>query len=242
MLNFVLCDDNEHILNKFSKMLDLIFVNNDLEAQIVLSTSNPNEVISYTKENQVDVLILDINFKSDISGIDIANKIRAINKQAYIIFATGHLEYLILAYKCKTFDYLPKPISMENLESTILRLFDDIKETSSKKSFIKVNNKGTLIKADSILYIEKSRNKVIFRTNNSEYYVSSSFNKLKNELPKSFIQCHKSYIVNVDNIKSIENNTIHFDKTNDLTCSIGQVYKNNFLEVLNNEFNANTYK
>lgn len=242
MLNFVLCDDNEHILDKFTKMLNLIFVNNDLDAQIVLATSNPNEVISYTKNNQVDVLILDINFKADISGIDIANTIRKINKNAYIIFATGHLEYLILAYKCKTFDYLPKPISMENLEETILRLFDDVKENNIKKNFIKINNNGTLIQSDSIFYIEKSRNKVIFRTNNSEYYVSSSFNKLRKDLPKSFIQCHKSYIVNINHVKSIEHNTIHFDKTNELTCSIGQVYKKNFLEVLNNESNANTNK
>lgn len=242
MLNFVLCDDNEHILDKFSRMLDLIFVNNDLDAQIALSTPNPNEVLKYAKNNSVDVLILDINFKSDISGIDIANKIRAKNKNAYIIFATGHLEYLILAYKCKTFDYLPKPISMENLEETILRLFDDVTENKSKNNFIKINNSGTFINANSIYYIEKCKNKVIFKTTDSEYFISSSFNKLKNELPKSFVQCHKSYIVNVDNVKSIENNTVHFEKNNNLACSIGQVYKKNFLEVLNNESNATNNK
>ena len=64
MLNFVLCDDNEPVLNKFSKMLELIFVNNDLDAKLVLSTTNPNKVLEYIKNNQVDVLILDIDFKS----------------------------------------------------------------------------------------------------------------------------------------------------------------------------------
>jgi len=238
MLNFVLCDDNVHILNKFSKMLDLIFVKNELDAKIVLSTPDPIEVLEYTKSNPVDVLILDINFKSNISGIDIANKIRLSNKNAYIIFATGHLEYLILAYKCKTFDYLPKPISMENLETTILRLFNDIQSTSSKKSFIKINNKDTLVNADSIYYIEKSKNKIIFRTTDSEYCVSSSFNKLMETLPSNFVRCHKSFIVNIQNISAIRDNTIHFDKTDNLTCSIGQVYKKKFLEVFNNEFNT----
>ncbi|MBQ3409516.1 MAG: response regulator transcription factor [Clostridia bacterium] len=242
MLNFVLCDDNIHILNKFSNMLDLIFTNNDLDGQIALATPDPNEALSYIKSNSVDVLILDINFKSNISGIDIANEIRSINKQVYIIFATGHLEYLILAYKCKTFDYLPKPISMENLEATILRLFDDIKDNNSKKNFIKINNKNTLINADSIYYIEKSKNKIIFRTTDAEYCVSSSFNKLKAELPSNFVRCHKSYIVNIDNIDSINNDVIHFDKANNYTCAIGQVYKKNFFEVFNNEFNANLNK
>lgn len=240
MLNFILCDDNQNILSKLSKMLDCIFVNNDLDGQIALSTTHPSEVIDYVKNNPVDVLILDINFKEKKSGIDLANEIRNTNKHVYIIFATGHLEYLILAYKCKTFDYLPKPISMENLETTILRLFDDIKSNASKKDFIRINNKDTLINTDSIYYIEKSKNKIIFRTANSEYFIGSSFNKLLPDLPSTFVRCHKSYIVNVQNINSIENDTIYFGNTKDLTCYIGHTYKKNFMEVFNNEFNANT--
>ena len=157
MLNFVLCDDNVPILNKFSKQQKNLkriviknkgytlcnFVNNDLDAKLALSTPNPHDVLDYVKNNQVDVLILDIDFKSNISGIDIANKIRAKNKNVYIIFATGHLEYLILAYKCKTFDYLPKPISLDNLETTILRLFDDVKATCTQKGFINIDIEPT---------------------------------------------------------------------------------------------------
>ncbi|MBR2744613.1 MAG: response regulator transcription factor [Clostridia bacterium] len=240
MLNFVLCDDNENVLNKFSKMLDLIFVNNDLDGKVSFVTSNPKEVLEYAKNNQVDVLILDIDLKSEISGIDIANKIRNINKKVYLIFATAHLEYLMLAYKCKTFDYLPKPISLENLESTVLRLFNDINENQSDKQFIKIHNRNTIIRADSICYIEKDNMKLIFKSKDANYSVYSSFNKIQTELPSSFIRCHKSYIVNINNITSIEDDIIHFDKTNSLTCTIGQVYKKKFLEVMNNEFNSNT--
>ena len=238
MLNFVLCDDNISVLNKFSKMLDLIFVNNDLDGKISYTTPNCNEVLSYIKNNPVDVVILDIDLKSDISGLDIANKIRNINKKIYIIFATAHLEYLILAYKCKTFDYLPKPISLENLEKTILRLFNDVNEDSSNNSFIKINNRNTIIRADSVCYIEKDSTKLIFRSVDADYSVYSSFNKIKNELPSNFIRCHKSYIVNIRNVESIQDNVVHFDKTNRLTCSIGQVYKKKFWEVINNEFNT----
>ena len=200
MLNFVLCDDNENVLNKFSKMLDLIFVNNDLDGKVSFVTSNPKEVLEYAKNNQVDVLILDIDLKSEISGIDIANKIRNINKKVYLIFATAHLEYLMLAYKCKTFDYLPKPISLENLESTVLRLFNDINENQSDKQFIKIHNRNTIIRADSICYIEKDNMKLIFKSKDANYSVYSSFNKIQTELPSSFIRCHKSYIVNINNI------------------------------------------
>lgn len=242
MLNFVLCDDNINVLNKFSKMLDLIFVNNDLDGHISLSTSDPNELLAHIKTHPVDVAILDIDFKSNISGMDIASKIRNINKKTYLIFATAHLEYLMLAYKFKTFDYLPKPISLENLETTILRLYNDISEDSSKSNFIKLNNRNTIIRADSIYYIEKDNTKIILKCEDADYSIYSSFNKIQSELPPSFVRCHKSYIVNIHNVESINTDIIHFDKTNTLTCPIGQVYRKKFLEVMNHELNSVIHK
>lgn len=232
MLNFVLCDDNISSLNRFSKLLDLVFVNNNLDGHISLATSNSDEVFNFVKQNNVDVVILDIDLKSRMTGIDLAQKIRAINKKIYIIFATAHLEYLILAYKCKTFDYLTKPISLDNLESTILRLFNDVCSNTSNTSFIKINNKNTIINADSVCYIEKDNTKLIFRADSIDYSVYSSFSKIQPTLPPNFIRCHKSYIANINNIESIDDTTIHFDKTNKLKCYIGQVYRKKFLEVL----------
>lgn len=235
MLNFVLCDDNINALNRFSKMLNLVFVNNDLDGHISLASPDANEVLNFIKKNNVDVVILDIDLQSNMSGLDLAQKIRSINKKIYIIFATAHLEYLILAYKCKTFDYLTKPISLNNLESTILRLFDDVCSDTSNPSFIKINNKNTIIKADSICYIEKDNTKLIFRSASTDYSVYSSFNKIQPTLPPNFIRCHKSYIANIHNIESINETTIHFDKTDKLKCYIGQHYRKKFLEVINND-------
>lgn len=240
MLNFVLCDDNINALNNLSKILDLVFVNNDLDGHILLTSTDANEVLNFIKGNNVDAVILDIDLRSNMSGLDLAQKIRNMNKKIYIIFATAHLEYLILAYKCKTFDYLTKPISFNNLESTILRLFDDIRSDTSNLSFIKINNKNTIIKADSIYYIEKDNMKLIFRSNSSDYSVYSSFNKIQTTLPPNFIRCHKSYIANIHNIESINETTIHFDKTDKIKCYIGQNYRKKFLEVINNESYTNS--
>ena len=111
MLNFVLCDDNKNALDRFSKMLELVLTNNDFDGNISFATTNANELLNYVKNNTVDVAILDIDLHDKISGLDLAEKIRSINKKIYIIFETAHLEYILLAYKYKTFDYLPKPIS-----------------------------------------------------------------------------------------------------------------------------------
>ena len=135
MLNFVICDDNLNILDRLEKMLDTIFCKNDFEAQVAFSSDNTEEVLNYISSNKVDVAMLDINLKSNKTGIELAKEIRKINKNIYIIFTTGHLEYAMIAYKVKTFDYIAKPINYDRLEETIIRLFEDV--TSVPKRYLK---------------------------------------------------------------------------------------------------------
>ena len=86
MLNFVLCDDNVSSLNRLSKMLESIFICNNIDAQISLSASTASEVLDYFKENKADVLFLDIDLNDKLNGCDIANLVRKSNKNIYIIF------------------------------------------------------------------------------------------------------------------------------------------------------------
>ncbi len=237
MLNFVICDDNPAVLNRLSKMLEAIFITNDIDAEIGLKALSASDVINYLESNKVDVLILDINLKSETTGCDIAEMVRKKNKDVYIIFTTGHLEYALIAYKYKTFDYLPKPIVDERLEETILRLMDDMKSTPSK--FIRLNNNRTIINQDEVNYIKKDGMKLVFCTNNRTYETYSSFNKIQNCLPDNFVRCHKSFIVNVKNISDINSNknTILFAPNE--SCSIGAKYKNEIMEVLKNGNSTN---
>lgn len=230
MLRFVLCDDNSQVLSRLTKTLEAIFIKNNIDAQISFSATTSNEILHYVENNKVDVLILDINLKSNISGCDIANIVRKKNKNVYIIFLTGHLEYALMAYKYKTFDYLSKPVTDERLEDTVLRLVEDTKEARTK--FIKLNN-NTIIKQDDINYIKKDGMKLVFCTSTRDYEIYSSFSKIQNCLPDNFVRCHKSYIINVNNIThfTITDNIVLFEHNS--YCSIGAKYKNQFLEVFN---------
>ena len=229
MLNFVLCDDNSNILSKLEKVLENIFLKHDFQAKILFTSTEPTEILHFTKNNSVDVLILDINLKHNISGLELAQEVRSFNKNLYIIFTTAHLEYMMLAYKVKTFDYLIKPISYEKLEDTIIRLFNDI--TSSSNKYLNINGK-IFINQKNILYIKKDGMKVIICTPSKNYSAYSSFNKLEHCLSDNFVRCHKSYIVNLNNISDISDTTIFFAENN--SCAIGPKYKLQFLEVLKN--------
>lgn len=235
MLSFVICDDNKSILDKLSKILESIFINNSIDAEISFMADNPEDILNYVFSNDVNALFLDIDLRSKMSGIELANKIREFNKNIYIIFTSAHLEYILIAYKCKTFDFIPKPLCLERVEETIFRLLDDINSNDIKRSFIRIDNKNTIISQDSVRFIKSSGMKVTFYTDTKAYETYNSLNKIEQSLPNNFVRCHKSYIANVNKITNINStsNLINFDKKYNSNCCIGPKYKNKLMEVLN---------
>lgn len=232
MLNFVICDDSVAILERMCKLLDSIFISNSIEARIGLKSTSAEKVLSYTLEFPTDVFILDIDLKQEFTGIELASRIRKKDKSCYIIFTTGHLEYALLAYKVKAFDFLAKPITKERLEETIIRLIDDM--ATSPNKYIKLGNSNMFINQNDIDFIKRDGMKLVFYTKYNKYETYSSFKKLESCLSENFVRCHKSYIANVNNISNIQysNNKVLFNNNN--TCLIGPKYKNDFMEVIKN--------
>lgn len=230
MLNFALIDDDKKLLYDLSHILDCIFMKHNFDAQVVFCTTKVNSLLSYILKNKVDVLFLDIDLKSNLSGIQIAEKVRKSNKDCYIIFETAHLEYGLVAYRYKTFDYISKPLTSQRIEDCIIRLFDDI--SVAPKKFIRLDNKNTIIAENEVKFIRKDGMKLIFHTDSRDYEIYSSFLKIKEHLPNNFVQCHKSFIANINNITKVEstNNRVFF---NNSSCDIGPKFKNSFLEVVN---------
>ena len=202
MLKFALIDDDKKLLIDFYKMLKSIFIKHDLDAKVVFYSTNVVALLDYVKDSKVDVLFLDIDLKSNLSGLEIAEIVRKSNRDCYIIFETAHLEYGLIAYKYKTFDFICKPVTSQRLEECVLRLFEDVSEL--KKKFIRIDNKNTIISEADITYIKKDGMKLIFHTETRDYEIYSSFQKIQNSLPQNFVRCHKSYIIRTDAIKKLE--------------------------------------
>lgn len=233
MLNFIICDDDPYVINKLSLLFEKAFVKNDFDAKIAFKTSNYEELLTFISSNLVNVVVLDIEFKnSKMNGLNIAEEIRKINKDCYIIFITSHFEYVMEAYDYKTFAYLFKnSLSVDTLSDTLNRLFDDISGSSTK--FLRIDNKGDFLDLNDIQFIEKNGMKLIYHTSHGIVETYNSFSKIEGTLPDNFVRCHKSFIANVNNIVHIAlvESTITF-KNNEV-CYIGPKYKNSLMEVIN---------
>ena len=235
MLNFVICDDEKLMVNRLAFLFEKSFLNNDFDAKIAFKTTDPDELLTYISSNIVNVVILDIEFNgSKETGLDLASKIRTINKDCYIIFITSHFEHLAKAYHYKTFDYLFKnAITVDSITDTLTRLFDDI--YTSTNNFYGIDKSGTYIDLNDVHFIEKQHMKLIYHCSSDKYEVYNSFIKIESDLPGNFMRCHKSYIANINNILSVKlsENKILFK--NGSVCYIGPKYKTKFMEVFSND-------
>lgn len=233
MLNFIICDDEPHMINKLSLLFEKAFIKNDFDAKIAFKTSSPAELLSFMSSNLVNVVVLDIEFKnSKFNGLNIAEEIRKINKDCYIIFITSHFEYVMEAYDYKTFAYLFKnSISVDTLSDTLNRLFDDISGCSTK--FLKIDGKGNFVDLNDVQFIEKNSMKLIYHTSHGILETYNSFSRIVDKLPDNFVRCHKSFVANINNIVHISLNDSKITFKNDEVCYIGPKYKNLFMEVIN---------
>lgn len=221
MIKIAICDDNLSSLKYTSKVVEAQLINLEFEAEIVLTTQNQEEVKDMIKNNEIDVLLLSIDFKGNgKNGIEFATELREIDKYFYLIFVTSFFEYSLIAYQCKTFGYVLKPITPQSILPIFARLKSEFFKNTSK--FLHFN-KSDFIRTDDILFIERNKSKAKVYTVNDVIETSYSLKSIQELLPESFVRIHRSYIVNLSKIQRIDKNgkTILFG--NKLSCPLGQL-------------------
>ena len=164
---------------------------------------------SLLKEKTVDLLFLDIEMPY-ISGIDFLLNHPNPPK---VIFTTAYERYAIKAFELDVLDYLLKPISFERFLKAANKAFDFFREAEQKSTpyiFVKSDQKLEKIVIADIIVVEALQNYIAIYTKEKKYITLLPLKTLQERLPENaFIQPHKSWLVAVDKINSIEGNTIH---------------------------------
>ncbi|GFZ34107.1 DNA-binding response regulator [Clostridium zeae] len=239
-MNIILCEDDEKQRIDILRNIDYIIKENNLEMNIYMSTDSPHDVLKIADESsEVKLYILDVNLNSNINGIELADKIRNKDSQSYLIFITSHSElaYLTFKYKVEAFDYLVKD-SRDNLFKDLKDALIKIQKRSlggdeNKKFFIIRDGKSiTKIEFKDILFFEttaiKNKLKVNCINRCKEFY--SKLKDVEECLDESFIKCHKSFIVNTDNIDLVNKKEKLIYMKNGQTCYLSKTYVKDLLE------------
>lgn len=199
------------------------------------------KAIPYLQKNEIDLMFVDINMP-DLSGLDF---IKSQSNPPKVIFTTAYSEYAIEGFKVNALDYLLKPIDYDIFLKSANRAHDwfDLHEKRNIKIesndvflFIKSEYKVLRINLSDIKYVEGMREYVrIHMAGQRPLMTLISMKKIEEYLPASkFMRVHKSFIVNLEKITTIERNRIIFD--NNVYIPVGEQYNQKFQDYIKRNF------
>lgn len=201
---------------------------------------NAFEAMEMMNETNFDLIFVDINMP-EMSGMDF---IKTLPKKTNVVFTTAYSQYAVESYKVDAIDYLLKPITYDDFLRAAKKAHSHINQLNTKDKkpekaehfFVKADSKIIKIKFADIEFIESQNEYVkIHQTGVQPIMTLMSLKNLQNSLPKEqFMRVHRSYIVNLQKITTIERNRIIFNgKT---IIPVSEQYKNKFKEFLNKYF------
>jgi len=154
---------------------------------------------------EIDACFLDI-IMPDLNGVTLAQKLRDSGYHGEIVFLTTSNDFARQSYQVKAFDYLLKPPSPENVKGVLLALVNSKKDTSREGLVIKAKPLTSFILFRNISHVEVIGHIVYVRLKNGEEIKTyATFAEIASRLlcDSRFIQCHRSYIVNMGDIESV---------------------------------------
>ncbi len=164
---------------------------------------------SVLKQQPADLLFLDIEMPY-VTGIDF---LKNTSNPPKVIFTTAYEKYAIQGYELDVLDYLLKPISFDRFLKAANKAFDFFKADQKNNDtyvFVKTESKLEKVSFSDILFVEAMENYVAIYLADKKLIIHSTLKALSETLPADyFLQPHKSYLVNINAIQSIEGNILH---------------------------------
>lgn len=203
-LTIVICEDDFLHRSILKEFLVSILEEELLDYDLIEYSSGEDLLSNYDK---VDLLFLDIQM-NELSGMDVARKIREFDNKVEILFTTSVEQYVFEAYEVKAYRYLVKPIEYEELKKQVKLCISDY---LSKNSIISIDsNKATVkIPIGEILYAEVMKKEVTIYTESKVYTIETSMKRVENKLSNyGFFRCHHSYLINLNKASEIRDKAV----------------------------------
>ncbi len=211
--------------------------------ELLAEFDNPIDASEFLQEHEVQLIFLDINMP-DLSGVEFA---RTLDKNSKVIFTTAYDKYAVEGFQLHALDYLLKPISYEVFANSVKHAKEYFDLVGSKESetpintnenylFVKADYQIHRIEFDDILYFEGLKDYVKLYTENSSKSIvfHSTMKSLEEKLPLDrFMRVHRSFIVSLNKIKTIERDRILFGEKR---IPISKQYKPRFDEFVAKKF------
>jgi DNA-binding LytR/AlgR family response regulator len=232
-MNCIQVDDDElsrRVIEDYASKIDFI--------RLTGSFSSAVDALNFLKNSlePVNLIFLDIEMP-EMSGIDF---LEATSQDPQVIIISSKEKYALKAFDYSVTDYLLKPITFPRFMRAVSKAYDKFNQQRSpfdddKEIFIKKNNMLIRVKYSDILWIEALENYIVINTVNERFTIHLTMKSIENQLSSArFKRVHRSFIVNVGKIESIEDNsTVIRTPEGRKIIPIGKSYRDKLLSEIN---------
>jgi len=224
IINCIIIEDEPLAMERVREYVDKVSYLN-----LTGSFDNGLDAIGFLKNHKVDLIYLDIKM-DELSGIQL---LESLDQKPEIIITTAYHQYALKGFELSVVDYLLKPFTFERFiqatEKVYRKLFPAHK-AEKDYLFVKTEYRVEKVLYEDILYIEGMRDYRSIQKTNHKILTLQTFTELEKELPENiFCRVHKSYIVAISKIESIERNRI---RIRNKLIPVSETYKERFKQTI----------
>lgn len=208
MIRAAVCDDEKYMADAVKKMAADFFRAQNIETVIEVFLSG-KELLKY--EKTIDILFLDIQMKGT-DGMETARILRRRGFKGYLIFITVLRETVFEAFEVQAYDYLVKPIEQSRFQKTMERVLASMQSAGEANLLVQRGYESRLVPFEQIIFCEIIDRKVYLHLTSLEivdYY--DRIENLETKLDGRFFRCHRSFIINLQYLRSYKNQTAYME-------------------------------
>ncbi len=208
MIRVAVCDDEKYMAGAVKKMAADFFRAQNIETVIEVFLSG-KELLKY--EKTIDILFLDIQMK-EMDGMETARILRRRGFKGYLIFITVLRETVFEAFEVQAYDYLVKPIEQSRFQKTMERVLASMQSAGEANLLVQRGYESRLVPFEQIIFCEIIDRKVYLHLTSFEivdYY--DRIENLETKLDGRFFRCHRSFLINLQYLRSYKNQTAYME-------------------------------
>lgn len=220
IINCIIIEDEPLAKEKLEE-----YVNKVSYLELKESFTSGLDALQFLKDNTIELIFLDVQM-DELSGIQL---LESLNKHPKVIMTTAFEEYAIKGFELNVTDYLLKPYTFERFLQAVDRVHNELskEKVSTDSIFVKTEYRLERVCFENILFIEGMRDYRRIHLIDKKIMTLQTFTEFEIQLPKQFCRVHKSYIVSLDKIESVERDRIKIGKE---LIPISETYRKGFYD------------
>ena len=234
MLKIAVVEDQQEVRDELCRFIRQYAAENSLQVEVL--PIEDGAVIAEHYEPGYDIIFMDVEMPG-LDGFGAAEKIRAVDADAVLVFVTNMAQYAIKGYEVDALDFIVKPADQGSINYVLDKAMKRLEGVSNAAFALKTSDGIVSLSTNDIIYVEVFDHNLVYHTTKGNYDIRGRLSDVMKRLdPKRFIMCNRSYVVNLRYVSNINNDFLVVDGTQ---ISISKSHRKEILQHFSNFLGEN---